>query len=113
MADNDEPWVIEDFNRRHYEAEGDLDGVDFEVMIKRDGRPWMTIKLREPGMLALVSRPDSEAIEIELVGPGGKRYTDIRLPSGENTTLPLPQWVQDALYADKDPACYPERQDEG
>lgn len=114
MADETEEWGPNDFNRRHYEIQGDLEGAKMQVMVKMDGRPWMTIELREPGVLALVSRPDRDGIDVELIGPGGVRYTDIRMPSGSNQTMPMPQWAHDALFGPRDSNAYVEPEsDEG
>jgi hypothetical protein len=95
-------WTKEDFTRRQYKVqqsdEKELDKARrIELSLKIDGRPYLNIQLREPGILAIVSRPDDpDGFEVEIVTPGGKRYTDMRLPSGAHTP-PLEDWQCQAL----------------
>lgn len=97
-------WEPKEFNRRSYSIQpekGELDDARIEVVLKINGKTYAHLQLREPGLVALVSRPDDEGIDVEIVGPGGVRFTDLRLPSGESTP-DLSQWQKDALFAAKE-----------
>lgn len=104
MSD-DNKWREEDFHRRHYTIQGELEDKRIEVSVKVGGKTMVQVELREPGVLAIVSRPEEEGIDVEIVGPGGVRYTDVRLPSGQSTP-PLTPWLRDALFAKKAPPFY-------
>jgi len=95
-------WTRDDFTRRQYTVKqseaGELDNARrIEVTVKIDGRSYLNIQLREPGMLALVSKPKEDGFDVEILTPdGGKRFTDLRLPSGAHTP-PVEPWQWDAL----------------
>lgn len=88
-----EEWSRSDFNRRQYSVkqtkDKELDKARrIAVKITVDGRTLFDMQLREPGLLAIVSRPDDlEGFDIEIVQRNaqpnmGARYTDYRLPDG-------------------------------
>jgi hypothetical protein len=63
-----------DFGRRAYYVEGDIEKV--ELIVKINGKPHSVLTFREPGLLAIVSKPNEEGLWIEHVEQGGPRYTD-------------------------------------
>lgn len=93
-AEQSEKWQPGDFSRRSYTIEGeDLEKArTIKVQVTVDGRPIVNAQLREPGILAVISRPDAQGITIEMVEPGGARFTDYVLPNGNNQTLPAAPW---------------------
>lgn len=84
----------EDFARRAYYIDGDIDKV--ELIVKINGKTHSQLTFREPGMLAVVSLPGENGLWIEHVQPGGVRYTDV--PTGEAVRDQIPrEWQYDAL----------------
>lgn len=99
MADKDnERWKTSDLGRRAYylEPDGSFEGKRVEVLITVEGKTLARLQLREPGMVALVSKPDEEGIWLEVVSPGGIRYTDHQTPETV-AEQQLPKWQADAL----------------
>ena len=92
MSDDSKQWEGRDFTRRSYAIQGDdLDSAKtLRVVVQIDGKTIAQLQCREPGMIAVVSRPDDQGIDLELVQPGGVRFTDLQTPGGERTTLALP-----------------------
>jgi hypothetical protein len=91
-------WNESDFHRRHYQVESPVldDARRIEVKIIVDGKLWVHMQAREPGLMAFVSRADAQGFDIEVVEAKGVRFTDHRTPAGEMTP-PLAQWQKDAL----------------
>ena len=91
-------WTADQFGRRKYTVEGD--GLDkakrISVTIHVDGKKFAELQVREPGLLAIVSRPDMQGIDIEIIEPGGARFVDQVTPSG-GTTSALTPWQKEAL----------------
>lgn len=101
MADE---WTRDDFTRRQYgikqSDDKELDKARrIAVKITVDGRTLFDLQMREPGILAIVSRPDDpDGFTVDIVQrnsePGmGPRYTDYRLPDGSQT-----QQVEDWMF---------------
>lgn len=92
-------WGSEDFARRAYLIQGsDLDEAkSIRVKVEIDGKQHADMQIREPGLLAVVSRPDQQGIMLEVVQPGGVRYVDHRLPNGEPVTPPPTDWQIQAI----------------
>lgn len=100
-------WERADFSRRQYAARQSKD-KEFDkakrigVKISIDGKTLFDLQLREPGMIALISRPDDpDGFSVEIVQPGsepglGPRYTDYRLPGGSQTPL-MEEWMYEVL----------------
>jgi hypothetical protein len=101
MADNE--WKAADFNRRSYTIAGDdLDKAKrIAVTITVDGKQIMNAQLREPGMIALVSKPSEQGFDVEIVEPGGARFTDFQTPEGDNRTPQPEHWQLVALGLEK------------
>lgn len=106
MAESNE-WTRDDFSRRQYvvrqSEDKELDKAKrIGVKITIDGRTFVDKQLREPGLFAIVSRPDDpEGFTIEIVErntePGmGPRYSDIRAP-GTSVIMKVADWMWDAL----------------
>lgn len=95
-------WEPGDFNRRSYmydQENGELDRARrVSVQVKVDNRTLIDIQLREPGILALISRPDEDGIRLEVVEPGGRRFVDVAVIEAIDTTI-LP-WQQQLLFGD-------------
>lgn len=93
---SEDNWQAEDFGRRSYYVAGpDLDKARrIEVIVRVDGQNVIQVQAREPGLVAVISRPDKQGIDIEMVEPGGQRYTDIRVPKEGGET---PLWALAAL----------------
>jgi len=105
MSDNE--WNRDDFNRRQYAVkQGDEKELDrarrIGVKITIDGRTLFDMQMREPGLLAIISRPDdNDGFHVEIVQrntePGmGPRYTDFRLPDGSHAP-PIEEWMYEVL----------------
>lgn len=88
------------FRRRQFSVQGsDLDRASkIEVIVKADGKPFIRAQLREPGLLAIVSRPDSQGIDVEWVELAGPHYSDRLLPGA--TAADLAPWQAQALGLD-------------
>jgi hypothetical protein len=103
VSEQKQKWGAGDFSRRSYGVEGaDLDKAKrISVVVKMDGEVLMNVQLREPGILAIVSRPDEQGMTLELVEPGGVRFTDYVTPKGDNRALPPTDWQIAALLGEK------------
>jgi len=99
VSEDSKKWVPRDFSRRSYGIEDTkLDSAKrISVTVKVDGKVVADVQLREPGMVAVVSRPDDQGFDIELVEPGGVRFTDFSTPDGERRTLAVTDWQLEAL----------------
>jgi hypothetical protein len=95
---NESQWQGKDFSRRAYTIEGDdLDKAKrITVQVRVDDRVIMQAQLREPGLLAIVSQPNEQGIALEIIEPGGVRFTDRITPDGGRTDPPSP-WQLEAL----------------
>ena len=95
-------FQIEHFTRRRYTVEGgDLDKAKrIGLVITVDGRKIIEMQAREPGIVAVVSRPTEQGFDIEIVecdrDKVGVRYTDYRFPDGAHTES-VAEWQQLAL----------------
>ena len=71
-------WTRDRFSRRRYTVEGDdLDKAKkIEVIVKLDGRTVVHVQAREPGMVAVVSRPTEQGFDVDMVEPVGARFVD-------------------------------------
>ncbi len=98
MSDSKQ-WQPEHFARRRYTLEGDvLDTARrITVEVKVDGKTVANFQCREPGVLAVVSRADEPGLDIDMIEPGGVRFTDYQTPAGENRTLPPAPWQLEAI----------------
>lgn len=90
-------WRPEHFVRRSYSAVGrDLDDAKrIEVTVKVDNRVVIQAQAREPGLLAIISRPAEQGIDVEMVEVDRVQFTDYRLPNGEK--VPIEPWIMEAL----------------
>lgn len=101
-----EKFFPEHFSRRRYELRQGP-GKEFdkaariEVIVRVDTQVVVRAQLREPGILAVVSRPDEDGIDIEMVEPGGQRYTDMAMPKSGNFTETIADWQEIALLREK------------
>lgn len=95
-------WNEKDFSRRAYDMQSeDFEDARIEVIVRVNGRQFMQVQMREPGMIALVSRPDDEGIQLEMIEPRAGLFTDIRLPSGAMSPG-VTKWQQLALFGEKE-----------
>ena len=99
-------WLPEDFSRMRYELQqGESKEFDrakrIETIVKVDTIVVARLQLREPGILAVVSRPDSQGIDIEVVTPGGQRYTDLMVPGSGNMSSTIADWQEIALLRER------------
>lgn len=80
MTDSYEP---KDFNRRTYDVDDPAleKAKRIEVIVKVDGKTMVHAQAREPGIIAFVSRPQDPGFRIEVVQPGGRRFTDTMMPA--------------------------------
>lgn len=92
-------WSPGDFTRRKYTIVGDDLEKAGRISVKMflDGKVIASVQCREPGILAVVSKPNEQGIDVEIVEPGGVRFTDYELPDGTPTTDALAQWQLEAL----------------
>lgn len=98
-------WDVNDFHRRWYhydqdEKQKELDRarrVSFQV--SADGRKLIDMELREPGIIALISRPDDDGFMVEVVEPGARKYNDVAVMAQIDTSI-LP-WQQQLLFEDE------------
>lgn len=66
-----------------------------------DGKKYAQLEVREPGMIAILSRPDEEGIRLEVIQPGGVRFTDYMTPE-ETAAQKLLRWHTDAILGEID-----------
>lgn len=94
-----EQWTAEDFHRRSYRVEGEhLDRAKkIRVVVMVDGKKEVDIEAREPGMLAILSLPTEQGIDIEIVEAGAKRYIDALTPDEAAAATALKPWQRAAL----------------
>jgi len=86
-----------DYTRRVYTVKNDDSSpiARAEVLVRIGGRVHTQTELRNPGMIALVCRPDApHTFHVEIVEKSGQRFTDVRLPDREVALLP---WHRMAL----------------
>ncbi len=89
-------WKQGDFTRRCYGYESDsLDKAKLiEVIIKVDGKVIVQVQAREPGMIAVISKPDAQGIEVDMIEAARGRYIDRAVP--DQSGLPQP-WHFEAM----------------
>ena len=75
-------WNRKDFTRRRYIVEGDtLDKAKLiEVIVLVDGKQLVRVQAREPGIVAMVSRPDDQGFEIDMIEPRRGTFVDHATP---------------------------------
>jgi hypothetical protein len=95
-------WTPDKFGRRVYTIEGDaLDSAKrIRLRIEVDGKQICDMQIREPGIMAIISRPSEQGIDLEIIEPGGARFTDVETPDGRRT-LPLEAWQIEQLRLSK------------
>lgn len=88
----------ESFFRRRYTVEGKAldEARRIEVHVLIDGKPHTKLQAREPGIVAIVSKPDEQGFDIEIVEPGGARFVDLQTTAGAVEGKLLP-WHKQAL----------------
>ncbi len=102
MADEVQKFEAEHFTRRRYTVGGDdLDRAKrIGIIVLLDGKKIIEMQAREPGIIAVVSKPNEQGFDIEIVEADGDRfgirYTDYRMPNGAFTE-PVAVWQQLAL----------------
>ena len=76
-------WNREDFSRRRYVIEGDtLDKAKLiEVIVLVDGKQLIRVQAREPGIVAMVSKPNDQGFEIDMIEPAKGRFVDRASPA--------------------------------
>lgn len=97
MADENTEWEARDLGRKAYYVDGEeLNSGQVEILVMINGKKFAQLAFGEPGLVAIVSRPNENGIHIESVRPGGVRYTDVKTPQAvtEQTILP---WQKEAL----------------
>ena len=100
---SDQEWQASDFVRRAYYIDdepgtkGTLEGAKrLEVVFLIDGKRYAQLQLREPGMLAIVSKPDETGIWLERIEYGKVRYTD-RMSKDDVEVQQLRPWQIEIL----------------
>jgi len=84
------------YTRRQYRVEGpELDKRRIMVTVEVGGTVLAKFQAREPGLMAIVSKPDDQGIMFELLDPGFV-FVDQSLPDGMQT-LPPAAWQLAAL----------------
>ena len=93
-------WKPEHFEVKRYDIrpESPGEGTDFDeghvtMVILVNGRETIRQHLRTPGLVALVSRPDSDGVEIHQIVPGGS----LADTAGGEPRLPMTDWQRTAL----------------
>lgn len=95
MPNPEEKWSPSDLTRTSYEIEGpQLDAAPLRVKLLVGQRVVADVTLREPGLLAIVSRPDKQGIAVEIVEPGPARQTD------HGPTAPITAWQAAAILGE-------------
>lgn len=99
-------WTVDDFQARRYQVSQDQKNKELdkaqriELSVKIDGRQFINMQLREPGMIAVVSRPDDpDGFNVEVVEPSRSQFIDLRVP--DTREVVLAEWHQLALFGDK------------
>ena len=98
-------WSRSDFSRLTYNLQQG-EGREFdkakkiELIVRIDGQELIHMQLREPGLMAIISRPDDEGMQLEVVQEGGARLTDQHTPTGDNMSATIADWQAKALGID-------------
>ena len=91
---------MENYARRAYliEPETDADTTPklVEIVVRMDGKDFAKLVLTDPGMVAVLRRPETKGLLIEIVRPGGVRYTDVPTPEAMDMQA-LTLWQKMAL----------------
>lgn len=92
-----EEWKPEHFKQGSYTLKDpSLDTAKrITVEVKVDGRRIINVQGREPGILAIVSKPDDDDISVVMVEAGGVRYVDTQ--NGIARTNQAERWALEAL----------------
>lgn len=96
--DQTEPaWTPDRFQQGeiYYEDPVLDDASRIVIEVKIPGKTLMRVQAREPGILAIVSRPDQQGIAIVMVEVGGERYVDTN--NGITKTHQADRWALEAL----------------
>lgn len=98
MAEDQQPaWTPDKFQQGEiYYEDPSLDNASrIVVEVKIPGRTLMRVQAREPGILAIVSRPDQQGISVVQVEVGGERYVDTN--NGITKTHEAERWALEVL----------------
>lgn len=91
----EETWKASEFTRTSYEIEGpQLDAAPLRVKLVVGTRVVADVALREPGMLAIISRPEKQGVAVEIVEPGPAKQTD------HGPTSPIAPWQAAAILGE-------------
>lgn len=92
---SEKPWSPSEFTRTSYEIEGPtLDSAPIRAKLLVGNRVVADVALREPGMVAVVSKPGRQGISVEIVEPGPPKQTD------QGPTAKIADWQAAALLGD-------------
>ena len=82
-------WTADMFSRRRYVVEGDdLDKAKrIEVIVKINGKTYVHVAAREPGLIAMVSKPDDQGFEIDMVEPTKGAFIDVKVPGDKSNNI--------------------------
>lgn len=92
-------WTRKDMKQRLYVVEGEaLDTAEScSVQVIVNGKKFINMTLREPGVLAIISRPDEQGIRVVSVEPAGVKFDDRIMPASEQGDV-IDEWAQLALF---------------
>ncbi len=86
------------YRRRYYSVDGKpFDAAKkIELIVRVDGKELVHLQAREPGLLAFVSKPLDDGIELHVVEVSEKAYRDQAAPAVADSEGLLP-WQIEAL----------------
>lgn len=91
-------WTRAYFQRRRYVVGGE--GLDkaktIELIVKVDGRSIAHVVAREPGIVSIVSKPDEQGFDVDIVELRAFRYPDQIVPT-QDASLEVAAWQFEAL----------------
>jgi hypothetical protein len=94
---NTNDWDKSHFARRAYYIEDPAFAKKtVELVVRVEGQQVARLQLREPGLIAVVSKPDEEGFWLETVSPDGVRYLDV-VPDDPQAEQAVRDWQTEAI----------------
>lgn len=83
-------WQRQHFSRRRYVVEGEIldkKGTLIEVIVMINGKQHTRVQCREPGIVAVVSKPDDQGFEIDMIEHTKGGFVDRAVPEADGSPL--------------------------
>lgn len=93
---------MENYGRRGYRVEteeGSPEPKVVDIVVRVDGKDFARLVLTNPGLVAVIRKPNTTGFTIEVVRSDGVRYTDVPTPEAVDQQM-LTDWQRAALLED-------------